>query len=68
MQLVESYWLITLRPKRNRAVHGRQVRALCEWNLARGMVVTDDDNIPGTVRSYAEDPCGNRLEFLEARA
>jgi hypothetical protein len=27
--------------------------------------VIDDDNLPGARRFYAEDPWGNRLEFLE---
>ncbi len=30
-----------------------------------GVPVIDDDNLPGTRRFYAEDPWGNRLEFLE---
>jgi catechol 2,3-dioxygenase-like lactoylglutathione lyase family enzyme len=35
--------------------------------LARGIKVTDDASVPGTRRFFAEDPWGNRLEFLEAR-
>ena|SRR5271168_2018813 len=35
--------------------------------LARGVAVIEDEALPGTVRFYAEDPWGNRLEFLEAR-
>jgi len=31
---------------------------------ARGVAVMDDDTIPGTRRFYAEDPWGNRLEFV----
>jgi catechol 2,3-dioxygenase-like lactoylglutathione lyase family enzyme len=31
----------------------------------RGVAVTDDDNLPGQRRFYAEDPWGNRLEFIE---
>ena len=27
--------------------------------------ITEDDSLPGTRRFYAEDPWGNRLEFLE---
>ncbi|MGB6431400.1 MAG: VOC family protein [Candidatus Acidiferrales bacterium] len=34
---------------------------------ARGIAVIDDDTIPGTRRFYAEDPWGNRLEFVEGR-
>jgi catechol 2,3-dioxygenase-like lactoylglutathione lyase family enzyme len=33
--------------------------------LARGIKVTDDNSIPGVRRFHAEDPWGNRLEFLE---
>jgi len=32
----------------------------------RGVAVVDDDNLPGARRFYAEDPWGNRLEFVEA--
>jgi catechol 2,3-dioxygenase-like lactoylglutathione lyase family enzyme len=32
---------------------------------AHGVQVTWDDNLPGHLRFYAEDPAGNRLEFLE---
>ncbi|MGB7282176.1 MAG: VOC family protein [Candidatus Acidiferrum sp.] len=39
---------------------------LRECLLARGVEITDDDSLPGTRRFYAEDPWGNRLEFLEA--
>ena len=31
----------------------------------RGVAIVDDDNLPGTRRFYAEDPWGNRLEFVE---
>jgi catechol 2,3-dioxygenase-like lactoylglutathione lyase family enzyme len=31
----------------------------------QGVVVIDDDTIAGTRRFYAEDPWGNRLEFVE---
>lgn len=31
---------------------------------ANGMKITDDDALPGVKRFYAEDPWGNRLEFL----
>jgi catechol 2,3-dioxygenase-like lactoylglutathione lyase family enzyme len=33
--------------------------------LARRIKVSDDDSIPGTRRFHAEDPWGNRLEFVE---
>jgi catechol 2,3-dioxygenase-like lactoylglutathione lyase family enzyme len=35
---------------------------------ARGVKVVDDDSFPGTRRFYAEDPWGNRLEFVELPA
>jgi catechol 2,3-dioxygenase-like lactoylglutathione lyase family enzyme len=31
----------------------------------RGVTVVDDDSFPNTRRFYAEDPWGNRLEFVE---
>jgi catechol 2,3-dioxygenase-like lactoylglutathione lyase family enzyme len=34
--------------------------------VARGVAVIDDDTITGTRRFYAEDPWGNRLEFVES--
>jgi catechol 2,3-dioxygenase-like lactoylglutathione lyase family enzyme len=33
--------------------------------LAHGVKITDDSSLPGTRRFFAEDPWGNRLEFLE---
>lgn len=30
--------------------------------------IIDDDSLPGTRRFFAEDPFGNRLEFLESRS
>jgi len=38
---------------------------LREVLLAHGIKITDDDSLPGARRFYAEDPWGNRLEFLE---
>ncbi len=35
---------------------------------ARGVKVIEDDDLPGTRRFYAEDPWGNRLEFVEVLA
>ncbi len=35
---------------------------------SRGMKVDEDDNLPGARRFYAEDPWGNRLEFVEVLA
>jgi catechol 2,3-dioxygenase-like lactoylglutathione lyase family enzyme len=33
----------------------------------RGVAVAVDGNLPGERRFYAEDPWGNRLEFIEIR-
>jgi len=38
---------------------------LREALTCRGVAVADDDNLPGEHRFYAEDPWGNRLEFIE---
>jgi catechol 2,3-dioxygenase-like lactoylglutathione lyase family enzyme len=35
---------------------------------ALGVKVVDDDNLPGARRLYAEDPWGNRLEFVQTPA
>jgi catechol 2,3-dioxygenase-like lactoylglutathione lyase family enzyme len=42
-----------------------QLDELREILSARGVKVIEDDNLPGTRRFYAEDPWGNRLEFVE---
>lgn len=34
----------------------------------RGVPLIDDDNLPGARRFYAEDPWGNRLEFVQVPA
>jgi catechol 2,3-dioxygenase-like lactoylglutathione lyase family enzyme len=36
--------------------------------LAHGTKLIDDNSIPGTRRFHAEDPWGNRLEFVETRS
>ena len=41
---------------------------LREMLLARGATVIQDESLPGTRRFYAEDPWGNRLEFVEIPA
>jgi catechol 2,3-dioxygenase-like lactoylglutathione lyase family enzyme len=33
-----------------------------------GVAIVEDDSLPGTRRFYAEDPWGNRLEFVEIPA
>jgi catechol 2,3-dioxygenase-like lactoylglutathione lyase family enzyme len=45
-----------------------QLDELRETLRARGVPVIDDDNLPGARRFYAEDPWGNRLEFVETPA
>jgi catechol 2,3-dioxygenase-like lactoylglutathione lyase family enzyme len=45
-----------------------QLNELRETLLAHGVAVLDDENLPGTRRFYAEDPWGNRLEFVEVPA
>lgn len=45
----------------------RDIEAYAARLAARGTQVTWDDNLPGHHRFYAEDPVGNRLEFLEPR-
>ncbi|MGW8374552.1 glyoxalase [Streptomyces sp. ODS28] len=42
--------------------------ALAGCLAAAGVPVTWDDALPGQRRFYAEDPVGNRLEFLEPLA
>jgi catechol 2,3-dioxygenase-like lactoylglutathione lyase family enzyme len=39
---------------------------LRESLVAHGAKITEDDSLPGTRRFFAEDPWGNRLEFLES--
>jgi len=40
---------------------------LRESLIAHAVRTTDDSSLPGTRRFFAEDPWGNRLEFLEAK-
>ncbi len=42
--------------------------ALAERLLAHGHEVAWDDDLPGFARFYADDPVGNRLEFLQPRS
>lgn len=35
---------------------------------AAGIVIEDDDALPGELRFYAADPFGNRLEFMAVRS
>jgi catechol 2,3-dioxygenase-like lactoylglutathione lyase family enzyme len=41
---------------------------LREKLASHGVTLAEDDNLPGTRRFYAEDPWGNRLEFIEILA
>jgi catechol 2,3-dioxygenase-like lactoylglutathione lyase family enzyme len=41
------------------------IRAYAEQIAARGAKVQWDDDLPGHLRFYSQDPFGNRLEFLE---
>lgn len=41
------------------------LEALRNSLLARGIRVVEDASIPSTPRFYAEDPWGNRLEFVQ---
>jgi catechol 2,3-dioxygenase-like lactoylglutathione lyase family enzyme len=45
----------------------KDLDALRQRLASRGVKITEDDALPGVQRFYAEDPWGNRLEFLEAQ-
>ena len=45
----------------------RDLVALREILIAHAVQIVDDHSLPGTCRFFAEDPWGNRLEFLEAK-
>jgi catechol 2,3-dioxygenase-like lactoylglutathione lyase family enzyme len=40
---------------------------LRETLIKRGVALVDDDALPNERRFYADDPWGNRLEFIEIR-
>lgn len=42
-----------------------ELAVLVEQLLAAGVLVNQDDALPGFHRIYVEDPFGNRLEFME---
>ncbi|MGW2649619.1 VOC family protein [Streptomyces sp. NPDC001393] len=44
-----------------------QIEAYAARLAAKGAPVTWDDNLPGHLRFYSQDPAGNRLEFLQSR-
>ncbi|MEU5955156.1 VOC family protein [Streptomyces sp. NPDC047525] len=45
----------------------RDISAYAEGLASRGVPVTWDHALPGHRRFYADDPVGNRLEFLEPK-
>jgi catechol 2,3-dioxygenase-like lactoylglutathione lyase family enzyme len=45
----------------------RDLVALREILIAHAVQIVDDQSLPGMRRFFAEDPWGNRLEFLEAK-
>jgi hypothetical protein len=45
----------------------KDLQALADRLLLAGIPVQWDDDLPGYSRFYADDPFGNRLEFLESR-
>lgn len=44
------------------------LKALIEKLRFAGIEVVEDDSIPGISRAHANDPFGNRLEFMEPRS
>ncbi|MCL6445349.1 MAG: VOC family protein [Alicyclobacillus sp.] len=51
--------------KAHPAIHVRNLDALRERLERHGIIVRDDELLPGAKRFYVDDPFGNRLEFLE---
>lgn len=51
--------------KAHPALAVRDLDELRKTLAARGITAIDDDTIPGTRRFYAEDPWGNRVEFVQ---
>jgi catechol 2,3-dioxygenase-like lactoylglutathione lyase family enzyme len=43
-----------------------ELSALADRLTATGVAITRDDTFPGFHRFYADDPFGNRLEFMQA--
>ena len=43
-----------------------EIEALRGRLAGEGIAVRDDNDLPGAVRFYADDPFGNRLEFRQA--
>ena len=51
--------------KAHPAIHVKELPMLMERLISYGISVTNDELLPGAKRFYANDPFGNRLEFLE---
>lgn len=51
--------------KAHPALQVKELEALRVRLLASGVAVREDEPLPGYRRCYADDPFGNRLEFLE---
>lgn len=45
----------------------QDIAILREHLLAHGITIQDDDSIADVTRFFAEDPFGNRLEFMERK-
>ncbi|RZD80500.1 VOC family protein [Streptomyces albidoflavus] len=55
-------------PKAHPGLRVAGIDAFAARLASHGVEVTWDDNLPGHRRFYAQDPAGNRLEFLEPDA
>lgn len=44
-----------------------QIERLMEHLQENGVAIRIDEEIPGLIRFFADDPFGNRLEFMEAK-
>jgi catechol 2,3-dioxygenase-like lactoylglutathione lyase family enzyme len=53
--------------KAHPAFHVRGLDTLAERLAAAGVELRWDDDLPGHLRFYVDDPFGNRLELLEPR-
>ena len=51
--------------KAHPAFQVQDVADLLAYLAAKGVPVTHDDNLPGFIRGYVNDPFGNRIELLE---
>jgi catechol 2,3-dioxygenase-like lactoylglutathione lyase family enzyme len=51
--------------KAHPAFHVENLLPLRDQLLSKGLLVIEDEDLPGANRFYLNDPFGNRLEFLE---